>query len=68
MVVFDREMYHNVLNDDDRDPITTWNEARLVSAFDRWIGAPDDWILIWLMRIKIFSLLEQAQAVDPNPK
>ena len=68
VVVLDRATYHTVLDDDDRYPVTSWNKSRLISAIDRWGGAPDDWVLTWKRKMKKASLLEQARAMYPAPK
>ena len=36
VVVIDRAIYHTVLDEEDRNPATSWNKERLIEAIKRW--------------------------------
>ena len=45
--VLDQAIYHTVINDADRKPISSWKKTRICKAISRWRGATEDRPLIW---------------------
>ena len=62
-----RAPYNTYLDEEDRKPTTSWNEARIAKSLLRWDGVPDGWPLKWKTSKRKNELLSRAREVHPSP-
>ena len=68
VVVLGRATYHTVVDEEDKNPVTSWNKGHLVDVIRRLGGSSDDWPLMWATKKSIDQLLDYTSQIYPCPK